>query len=259
MANIIAFAHHKGGTGKTTSCTNVAGFLSKMGKDVLVVDLDPQGNATTGLGVDKSALDSTMYEVMVGETGIKEIILKSDSGVHIAPSNLDLMGAELHLYRTNDRTGVFGERVKSVEDNYDYIMVDTPPGSGLFLINGVAASNHVIVPIDPSIFSMESIDTLNTIFGDIKDHMDYEVDPIMALLTRCNRPSWFARLLGKTDPVEEAKANLKNRFGNVFTIPYDVNIYESQQEGIPISHYAPGSDAGRAYEKISNFIAKRVE
>ena len=259
MTRTIAFAHHKGGTGKTTSCLNIAGYLAKAGKKVLIVDMDPQGNATSGLGIDKETLDASMYEVMVAERKIRDIILETDSGIHLAPSTLNLMGAESYLYRRRNRATALKKRLRNIKKYYDYIMIDTPPGSGLFLINGVIAADHTIVTLDPSVFALEGIETLKTIFDDINEHVGVKIKPAMALLTRCNKASRFSRLLGKTDPVKEVEKDMREIFGRMFAIPFSVEVYESQLKGVPISHYSPNCGAGKAYKGVAKVIDEEAE
>jgi len=250
----IAFVHHKGGTGKTTSCINISGYLIKTGKKVLVVDIDAQGNATSGLGVDKNTLENSMYDVMIGTTEMKDIILETNVGIHLAPATLDLVGAEAYMYGRQDRATILKRALGKVKRYYDYIMIDTPPGPGLFGINGVVASDYVIITLDPGVFALEEVEGLYLIFDDIRESVNVEINIKMAILTKCIKASFFSKIRGRQNPVKEIEKEAKKIFGKVFSIPYSIEIYGSHLKGIPISHYAPKCKAGLSYEKIANEI-----
>ncbi len=253
----IAFAHHKGGTGKTTSCVNISGYLALWGKKVLVIDLDPQANATSALGIDKNNLGESMYDVMVGDAEIADAVLETEiENIHLAPATLDLVGAESHLYRINNRISILKRSIEGIRKYYDYIMIDTPPGPGLFIINGVVASDYTIVTLDPGVFALEGVETLNLIFDDINESSGVRINPRMAILTRCNKASLFSMITGKRDPVKEIKKGMKGFFGSVYTVPYGVEVYEAQLKGVPISHYKPKCKAGVAYKKIAEVVRR---
>ena len=253
----IAFAHHKGGTGKTTSCVNISGFLALSAKKVLVIDLDPQANATSALGIDKNNLGESMYDVMVGDAEIADVVLETETEhIHLAPATLDLVGAESHLYRINNRISILKRSIEGIRKYYDYIMIDTPPGPGLFIINGVVASDYTIVTLDPGVFALEGVETLNLIFDDINESSGVRINPRMAILTRCNKASLFSRITGKRDPVKEIKKGMKGFFDSVYTVPYGVEVYEAQLKGVPISHYKPKCKAGVAYKKIAEVVRR---
>jgi len=250
----IAFVHHKGGTGKTTSCINISGYLIKTGKKVLLVDLDPQGNATSGLGVDKNTLESSMYDVMMGTTEMKDIILETDAGIHLAPATLDLVGAEAYMYGRQDRGTIFQKALGKWKGYYDYIMIDTPPGPGLFGVNGIVASDYVITVLDPGVFALEGLEDFHLVLDDIRESFNVEINAEMAILTKCTRASFFSKIRGRQNPVKEIEEEAKKVFEKVFSIPYSMEIYESHLKGLPISHYAPKCKAGLSYEKIANEI-----
>ncbi|MEA2051381.1 MAG: AAA family ATPase [Euryarchaeota archaeon] len=253
----IAFAHHKGGTGKTTSCVNISGYLALSAKKVLVIDMDPQANATSALGIDKNNLGESMYDVMVGDAEIADVVLETETeNIHLAPATLDLVGAESHLYRINNRISILKRSTESIRKYYDYIMIDTPPGPGLFIINGVVASDYTIVTLDPGVFALEGVESLSMIFDDINESSGVKINPRMAILTRCNKTSLFSRITGKRDPVKEIKKGMKRFFDSVYTVPYGVEVYEAQLKGVPISHYKPNCKAGVAYKKIAEVVRR---
>lgn len=256
----IAFAHHKGGTGKTTSCINISGYLALANKKVLVIDMDPQGNATSGLGVDNKTIDASMYDVLLGDTKIEDVVLETGiENIHLAPATLNLVGVASYMYKENNRVSILKHKIESMRKHYDYIMIDTPPGPGLFIVNGVAASDHTIVPLDPGVFALEGIETLKTIFDDISENVGVKINISMAILTRCNKLSLISRIIGKRNPVKEIRDEMKKFFEKVYTVPFCVEIYEAQLRGMPISHYKPNCRAGLAYKNITDKVMKYGE
>lgn len=254
----IAFVHHKGGTGKTTSCLNIAGWLVRMKKKVLVVDLDPQGNATCGLGIDRKTLEGSIYDVFFGQHNIEEVIIETDSGIHLVPSSIDLLAAETHMAGQINNTTLLKESLIDMEQYFDYILMDVPPGSTLLMINGIVASRNIIIPLDSGVFAYETLDTLKTLVLDLRDELGVETNVMMMLLKRYPGVN---TLFG--NPTREMKKALKefleeNNIPSVglFTIPFSINIYKAQMMGKPISHYAPRSDVGRVYKGIAKEILK---
>lgn len=281
---IVAFAHHKGGTGKTTSCLNVAGYLQKDGKSVLVVDCDPQANATTGLGINPEALELSMYDVFMSvfegfpDIVINDVIVPTASGIDLAPATLDLVGVEPYLYGIEDRAGVLREALDRVKENYDFILIDTPPSMGQFVINGLVAADHTIVTLDPGTFALRGMGALSTVFGDIREMLGEDIAADFAILTRWKGSGdqttgtgglalFLKRIFSPPSAEEERErerlkafeVEVRKAFKQVFTVPYSPAIYETQQQGVPISHYAPESDAGREYRAIATALLERDE
>ncbi|WP_332450624.1 ParA family protein [Methanoculleus sp.] len=277
---IVAFAHHKGGTGKTTSCLNVAGYLQKDGKSVLVVDCDPQANATAGLGVNPETLELSMYDVFMSvfegfpDIVIEDVIVPTASGVDLAPATLDLVGVEPYLYGIEDRAGLLKEALLRVRGNYDFILIDTPPSMGQFVINGLVAADHTVVTLDPGTFALRGMEALSTVFGDIREMLGEDVAADFAILTRWKGPGdraagasglalFLKRIFSPGSSAEEEKererlkifeSEVRKSFKQVFAVPYSPAIYETQQKGLPISHYAPESEAGREYRAITTAL-----
>jgi chromosome partitioning protein len=274
---VITFAHHKGGTGKTTSCLNVAGFLQKQGNRVLVMDLDPQANATSGLGIDSRTLPLSVYDLFMSqfegfpEVSIQDIVRETRSGVYLAPSTLDLVGIEPFLYNIEHRATVLKKLLSQDRPDYEFILIDTPPSMGQLVINGLVAADHTVVTFDRGIFALQGLDTLMTIFTDIEELLGEHISPDMAILTRWDDPEKevrqgrFSRLVGRlkrSDPEivrdrEQLKIfekEVRDRFPAVFIIPYSREIYEAQNAGLPISHFAPECEAGKAYQEITGEI-----
>ena len=263
---------------------------------MLVVDCDPQANATAGLGIDPGYPGKNMYDVfMSGIDGfptvaLDDIIKKTASGIDLAPSHLDLVGAEPYLYHTVFPTGVLSKALTSIKNRYSYIFIDTPPSLGQFVINGLYAADHVIVTLDSGSFALNGITTLSTIFADIKKDLGKEIRTDMAIVTRwgegyCQvyepeeRSDFLTRFLNifrrpperslkDLESAEEQKHEkerltatldeIRKKFPSVYTIPYSPTVYEAQQRGMPISHFAPDSRAGIAYKAIAHEVMKWV-
>jgi chromosome partitioning protein len=292
---VITFSHHKGGTGKTTSCLNIAGFLVKAGKKVLVVDCDPQANATVGLGYGSQTAGRNMYDVFMSgaegfvETTLVDIIKNTPSGIDLAPSHLDLVGADPYMYQREDRAAILKKALDGIRERYDFILVDTPPSMGQLVINGLFAADHIVVTLDSGTFALDGVSTLSTIFADMKDGLGKEIRPDMAIVTRwsegCVPPDPQKNVLEKKDLLsliralfykkpeptpEEIKAQkeqeteeerllsvlgeIRRLFPAVYTVPYSPLIYESQKRGLPISHFSPESNAGLAYRTIAEVM-----
>ncbi|MFH1653123.1 MAG: AAA family ATPase [Pseudomonadota bacterium] len=259
LARTIAFVHHKGGTGKTTACINVAGWLNKMKKRVLVIDLDPQGNATAGLGIDRSSIEDTIYDVMFGFKNLGMIILETESGVYLAPSSLDLLAAETHMAGQSDNTAILKGSLKDVDKFFDYILIDVPPGSTLLMINGIVASENIIIPVDSGVFAFETLETLKTLIIDLAGELGVEVNVMMLLLKQHPGPGFWS------NPTKEIKGMLKRFLSennisevDIYKIPFSTKIYKAQMKGSPISHFAPRSDVGKAYKRITKGILNSV-
>jgi chromosome partitioning protein len=249
----IAFVHHKGGTGKTTSCLNIAGWLAKMGRQVLVVDLDPQGNATTGLGIDRKSLqDNSIYEVLLGRKTIEEIILETDSGVYLAPSSLNMLAAETYLAKQRNNIDILKEILAGIEGCFDYILIDTPPASTLLMSNGVVAAGNIIVPLDSGVFAYEALETLKALIINLHNELGVETNIMMIILREYSSSFMDRRTTGSVK-------KLLKRFleendipqVKIFTMPFSRQVYWSQMKGTPISHYAPSSNIGRGYEELA--------
>lgn len=248
----ITFANHKGGTGKTTSCINVAGFLAKNGKKVLVVDLDPQANLTAGLGIDKNKLKYHMYHVMDKKIDIKNAILRTQiENIHLVPAHSDLLKADLKAYKSKNDAEILKDALKSVKKFYDFILIDTPPGNGHFIVNGAVAADSVLICLDPGIFALEGVETFDTVIKKYCKKLGFDLNIAMALLTKTQR----SFLPFVKNPSKEIKQGVEEILGKeVLTVPYSNAIYESQIKGIPVSHYKPNSRPGRAYAKIAEEI-----
>ena len=265
-AKCVAFANHKGGTGKTTSCLSIAGFLAKGGNKVLVVAFDPQANATAGLGIEVMSLKHSMYDAVLDQCDgyegvlITQVILETDvENLHVAPSEWDLSVAEVLMQHTKGRAGMLSRILEEVRPRYEYILIDLPPSSGLLTINGLCASDEAVVPLEPSILSLEALDNLKISFDDIKRLAGHTINQITVVLIRYVKHNFFLRKFYKRDSSQEVEAKLREMFHTVYVVPDATEeIYQAQRDGLPISHYAPGSRVGRAYERIARSIGNNA-
>lgn len=266
MADCIAFVNHKGGTGKTTSCISIAGFLAKEGHKTLVVDLDPQANATSGLGIDAATLPYSMYDAILGQcegykgVPITKVILETGvANLHLAPSEFDLSAAEVILQRVKQKRGVLTLILEEIRDLYNYILIDLSTHSGILTINGLCASDRVVIPVDPSIYSLEALENLKHTFRDVKRLEGRPINKTTIVLNRYHvETDVFAKVFQKRHPAYEVESRLRELFPAVFTVPDAVEIYEAQKKGIPISHFAPKSRVGKAYQKIAKSIMEKT-
>lgn len=246
---IITFVNYKGGTGKTTSCISIAGFLAKQGKDVLVIDLDPQGNATSGLGIDKNSLKFGMHDVMDKKKNIRQIILASKTeNIHVAPANHNLARFNLTSYKTKSDARILNKALRGIKKYHDYILIDTPPIYGHFIINGMVAADEVIAIVDPGIFALEGLATLEHYFRDYLKKLgsDLNLNTVLIVRSQDSILPWkkkYSKEIG-----QEIEKTFKKK---VFMMPYSDHIYETHARTIPISHYKPRSKIGKQYEKVA--------
>lgn len=256
-ANVIAFVHCKGGTGKTTSCLNIAGWLEKMNKKVLVVDLDPQGSATAGLGVDRNTIDSSVYDVLFGTKDIKEVILETDSGIYLVPSSQDLLAVVTHAAGQTSNMGILRKNLETIEKYFDYILIDIPPGLTLLVINGIVASENIIIPLDSGVFAYETMETLKTLALDLNEELGIEPNVMMLLLKEYSGSIFDKGITQEVKQMLEKFLTANNiPEVEIFTIPFSRKIYKAQMRGMPISHHAPHSNVGKVYKKITKAIIK---
>lgn len=260
VVRVIAFANHKGGTGKTTSCINTGGYLAKKGSRVLVVDFDPQANATFFLGINNKSLKYSIYDAVLQKCGYKGVPLTSvilNTGVenlHIAPSELNLSVGEMMMHRAKNRTGILDGILDEVRPLYDYILIDLPPSSGLLTINGLRAADMMVVPVEPGAVAVGSVESLRAILLEIERKTGHFVSRIIVALCRYVKPGLISQLLRRKNPSQEIEARMREMFPALYIIPESDKIYEAQKNRLPISHYAPDSDVGRAYEALAMSI-----
>ncbi len=258
----IAFVNYKGGTGKTTTCLSVAGFLAKEGHKVLVVDFDPQADATSGLGIDNQSAPYTVYDAVLGRCGydqvsITQTVLETEvTNLHLVPSELDLGVADILMHQSADGPFVLAWLLKELEDYYDYILIDAPSGSGMLLMSALCAADHLVVPLDSGVFAAEALSNLQAYCKDAEQATGYPLSPFTVVLNRCQTLNWFERLRGKSIPNQQLEVELKKQFEYVFPIPESEQVFHSQSKGLPISHSAPNDPASEAFAKVSHSLSR---
>ncbi|MBQ8451692.1 MAG: ParA family protein [Clostridia bacterium] len=255
MGRILAFANQKGGVGKTTTCVNMASYMALMGKKVLLIDLDPQGNATSNLGFTKDKKLNSIYQVMAGEKTINEAIYQTEiPNLSIIPSNIDLAAVEVELVYMKEREFVIKKIFEQITNSYDYITIDCPPSLGLLTINAFTASNAVIIPIQCEFFALEGLSQLmNTIRLVKKRNLNpnIEIDGVV-LTMRDSRSN-----LGKQVAGEIRKFFASSVFETM--IPRNVRLAEAPSYGEPICTYDKSCVGAKAYKALTEEYFEKMK
>ena len=250
MGKIISVANQKGGVGKTTTTVNLGTILAKRGKNILLIDADPQGNATSGLGVTKD-VELSVYDVLIGETEVEETLQETIiKNLRICPSNISLAGAEVQLVPMMSREQRLKTKLDKVKDKYDYILIDCPPSLGLITLNAFTASDSVLIPIQCEYFALEGLGQLLNTVNLVKKHLNKNLDIEGALLTM-----YDARTNLSNQVVKEVKKYFENKVYKT-VIPRNVRLSEAPSYGMPITVYDPKSKGAKAYEKFAKELLK---
>ncbi|MBE6578781.1 MAG: ParA family protein [Ruminococcaceae bacterium] len=251
---ILCFANQKGGVGKTTSAVNVAACLARAGKKVLLVDADPQGNATSGIGVSKRELESTVYDVLIGQKTVAETVVETSAkNLFLLPSGIDLVGAELELADEARREYRLKDALEQVREQYDYIIIDCPPALGLVTINTLVAADGVIIPLLCEYYSLEGLTQLNATIGQIRKRYNAHLELLGVLLNM-----YDGRLNLTVSVLEEIKKFFP---GKVFRtpIPRSVRMSEAPSHGLSIVDYEPHGKGAAAYAAVTRELMTRCE
>lgn len=252
MGKIIAFANQKGGVGKTTTCVNVAAYMAMMGKRILIVDLDPQGNATSGVGIKKSKDLKTIYDLIDGESSFDEAIQPTIvENLFIIPSTVDLAGAEVELIQIPQREKVVKKLLDEIKDSYDFILIDCPPSLGLITVNALTASDSVIIPMQCEFYAMEGITQLMNTIRLIKYHLNPNIDIEGVVMTMKEKR------FNLTNQVSNEIIKVFNKKVYVTTIPRNVRLAEAPSHGLPVALYDSNSKGAEAYLSLAEEILKR--
>ena len=250
MGKIISIANQKGGVGKTTTTVNLSAILARKGKKVLLIDADPQGNATSGIGIDKEVEFST-YDMLISEEQTVNIIQKTEiKNLDICPSNLNLAGAEVQLVSMMSREQRLKEKLDQVKENYDYIFIDCPPSLGLITLNAFTASNSVLIPVQCEYYALEGLGQLINTVELVKKHLNKGLYIEGALLTM-----YDIRTNLSNQVVKEVKRYFNNKVYKT-VIPRNVRVSEAPSYGLPITIYDPHSKGARSYEKLGKEFLK---
>ena len=254
MGKIISFSNQKGGVGKTTTCVNMAAYLSRAGKKVLLIDLDPQGNATTGLGFSKGALKKSVYNVIIEDEDVKDNVLETElEGLYILPSNIDLAGAEVSLVYKKNRDRVLRAALEKVKGQYDFILIDSPPSLGLLTINALAAADSAIIPIQSEYYALEGLSQLMNTISLVKQVLNKSLKVEGVVLTMYDGRS----LISKQIAAEIKKYFSKKLYEIV--IPRNVRLSEAPSHGKPIVLHDPKCMGARAYAALTEEFLTKTE
>ena len=251
MGRIIAIANQKGGVGKTTTSINLSAALAEKGKKVLVIDTDPQGNTTSGLGVDKNDLEDTIYELILGECSIHDCILKNViNNVSVLPANVNLAAAEIELIGVEKKEFILKGEVDYVKDQYDYIIIDCPPSLNALTINALTTADSVLVPIQCEYYALEGLSQLIHTVNLVKERLNPELDMEGVVFTM-----YDSRTNLSMQVVENVKNHLNQNVYNT-VIPRNIRLAEAPSYGQPITIYDPKSAGAEAYMKLADEVIK---
>lgn len=249
MPKIISLVNQKGGVGKTTTSVNLGAYLAHFGKFVLLVDIDPQANATSGLGVDHRRLDKGIYDSLVNNVPLRDVIRNtSHEGYRVAPATLSLAGANVELVNMPGREFKLAQVLEEAKHAYDYILIDCPPSLGMLTINGLVASDQVLIPVQAEYYALEGLGQLLETVKLVKDNLKPELDVLGAALTMFDTRNRLSN---------EVMNELYKFFPNkIFrsVIPRSVRLAEAPSFGKTILHYDPSSKGGHAYERLAREI-----
>lgn len=254
MSKIIAIANQKGGVGKTTTSVNLAACVAAAGRRVLLIDADPQGNATSGLGLDKNAIEHSIYDVFINEYGIDEVVQRTMlDTLWLVPSNIQLAGAEVELVTMMAREQVLKNALRPARDAYDYIFIDCPPSLGLLTLNALNAADTLLVPIQCEFYALEGLSQLMSTVRLVRKNLNPALDVEGVVLTMFD-----SRTNLSVQVVEEVRKFFRNKVYQTI-IPRSVRLSEAPSFGLPVIRYAPRSSGAAAYTALANELLKREQ
>ena len=249
MGKIIAIANQKGGVGKTTTAINLTSCLAEVGKKILLVDIDPQGNATSGVGVDKDQLENTSYELFIGNCTLEDCIVESQvSNLWVLPSNVNLSGAEIDLIGVDDREYILKNEIDSIRDEYDFIIIDCPPSLNILTVNAMTTADSVLVPIQCEYYALEGLSQLIHTINLVQERLNPELDIEGVVFTM-----YDARTNLSLEVVENVKANLRQTVYKTI-IPRNIRLAEAPSYGLPINLYDSKSIGAESYRLLAQEV-----
>lgn len=252
MGRIIAIANQKGGVGKTTTTINLSACLAEKGMKVLVIDIDPQGNTTSGLGIDKDSLENTIYQLLIDECSVEKCMCKSIvDNLFVLPSDVNLAGAEIELIGIDDKEYILSKKVEPIKDFFDYIIIDCPPSLNTLTVNAMTTADSVLVPIQCEYYALEGLSQLIHTINLVKQRLNDRLEIEGVVFTM-----YDARTNLSLQVVENVRANLQQNIYNAI-IPRNVRLAEAPSHGLPISMYDPKSAGADAYRELAEEILKQ--
>ena len=252
MGRVIAVANQKGGVGKTTTAINLSACLAEKGQKVLAIDMDPQGNMTSGLGIDKDEVEKNIYDLMIGQVGVEEVLQKEAiENLDIIPTSIDLSAAEIELIGVDDKEFIIRNAIAPIKDNYDYIIIDCPPSLSMLTINAMTTADSVLVPIQCEYYALEGLSQLIHTIDLVKDRLnnDLEIEGVVFTM-------YDARTNLSLQVVENVKENLQQNIYKTI-IPRHVRLAEAPSYGQPITLYDPRSTGAEAYRLLAEEVINR--
>ena len=250
MGKIVSVANQKGGVGKTTTTVNLSTILAKRGKKVLLIDTDPQGNATSGLGIEKES-DLSTYDLLITDVAAEDIIQETGiKNLYISPSNMNLAGAEVQLVSMMSREQRMKEKLDVIKDKFDFILIDCPPSLGLITLNAFTASDSVLIPVQCEYYALEGLGQLLNTVELVRKHLNKNLYVEGAILTMYDIRTNLANQV-----VREVKRFFQNKVYKT-VIPRNVKVSEAPSYGMPITIYDPKSKGARSYEKFAKEFLK---
>ena len=252
MAKVIAIINQKGGVGKSTTAVNLAAALGARGKRVLVVDFDPQGNATSGFGIDKDGLKADVYNALMDSTPLVDAIVSSASeGVDVAPATIQLAGAEIELVSVMARESVLRYVLEPVRETYDYVFVDCPPSLGLLTVNALVGADTLLIPIQCEFYALEGLSKLLESMRMVKGRLNPTLDIFGVLMTMHDVRTTLSRQV-----IDEVRAYFGDKVFDA-VIPRNVKLSEAPSHGLPVNVYAPTSKGAIAYDDLAKEVSER--
>lgn len=252
MGRIIAIANQKGGVGKSTTAINLSACLGEAGQKVLVIDMDPQGNTTSGLGVEKEEKEDTVYELLLGESTLEECLISLEyKGLTLIPSNVNLAGAEIELIGIENKEFILKDQIDTVKNNYDYIIIDCPPSLNMLTINAMTTADTVLVPIQCEYYALEGLSQLMHTIELVQERLNPDLEMEGVVFTM-----YDARTNLSLQVVENVKNNLNQTIYKTI-IPRNVRLAEAPSHGMPINYYDGKSSGAESYRLLAEEVIHR--
>lgn len=254
MKRAIAIANQKGGVGKSTTAINLSACLAEMGQRVLTIDIDPQGNTTSGLGLEKDTLENTVYELLIGECDVEHCIAETQfDNLHVIPSNVNLSGAEIELIGLDNKEYILEAQVEKIQDKYDFIIIDCPPSLNMLTINAMTTANTVLVPIQCEYYALEGLSQLMHTIQLVRERLNPELEIEGIVFTM-----YDARTNLSLQVVENVKKNLHQSIYKTI-IPRNVRLAEAPSHGLPINIYDKKSAGAESYRLLAEEVLHRED